>query len=186
MTHPGLTSESTEAFSRAARTYQQRVFDFIARRVQNMNQAAELANTAIQNAWQEYRAGAESSRARQTAQPRDPLSLVAFLAPAYRLTCGQHGQRAQQAANPAQLKTELQARPSRNGTASTPPAALALARVNPENRELLQMSLWDDLTTVEIAQLTGEQPDAIAAQLAAARTAFERELSSLSEGGEQA
>lgn len=144
--------------------HHQRVLAFAMRRTRSVADAEDAVAEAFAVAWR-----------RMDRLPAGDGELPWLLATTRRVLANQHRGTRRLAALVDRLRAQPHAPPSPSPTAASP-ATDALARLRPDDQELLRLIAWDDLSHAEAATVLGISVNAVAIRLYRARGRFTEQL----------
>jgi RNA polymerase sigma-70 factor (ECF subfamily) len=162
-----LTARSR--FEAAFEAHHRRVLAYCLRRLDSVDEAEDATAETFAVAWR-----------RVADLPAPEAALPWLLAVARRVAANQRRGRRRL----HHLVERLKAQPRPATTARpTSPAAEALARMRPEDQELLRLLAWDGLSQAETGEVLGISANAVAIRLHRARLRFADELARIEAAG---
>ena len=153
-----MLAAKEQAFIDLHTQHSARVYGYIACRINDRHRAEELAADVFRIAWQK--------------QLSEPPGIGWLLATARNVIGNEYKGRRRRQELVERLKDEALSQVPEGNTEERAAVADVLVRLREKDREVLMLSYWDELTTVELAQTLGCSPSAAAVRLHRARRAF--------------
>ena len=147
-----------QAFIDLHTQHSERVYRYIAYRINDRHRAEELAADVFRIAWEK--------------QLPEPPGIGWLLATARNVIGNEYKGRRRRQELVERLKDEARSQIPAADTEERAAVAAVLMRLRDRDREVLMLSYWDDLTTAELAEALGCSSSAAAVRLHRARHAF--------------
>lgn len=158
-----MTARDVARFEAAFEQYHRAVLAFALRRTSNEADAEDAVAETFAVAWR-----------RVDRLPEPDAALPWLLATARRVLANQHRGKGRRLRLGLRLSAQPQAVPLIHGVAT--PALEALARMRPDDQELLRLLVWDGLSQAEAGEALGISANAVGIRLSRARKRFGEEL----------
>ena len=153
-----MLAAKEQAFIDLHTQHSARVYGYIACRINDRHRAEELAADVFRIAWQK--------------QLAEPPGIGWLLATARNVIGNEYKGRRRRQELVERLKDEALSQVAAADTEERAAVAGVLVQLRERDREVLMLSYWDELTTIELAQTLGCSPSAAAVRLHRARRAF--------------
>ncbi|MCB5275773.1 ECF RNA polymerase sigma factor SigL [Arthrobacter sp. SO5] len=153
-----MLAAKEQAFIDLHTQHSARVYGYIACRINDRHRAEELAADVFRIAWQK--------------QLVEPPGIGWLLATARNVIGNEYKGRRRRQELVERLKDEAPSQVPAADTEERAAVAGVLVQLRERDREVLMLSYWDELTTIELAQTLGCSPSAAAVRLHRARRAF--------------
>jgi RNA polymerase sigma-70 factor (ECF subfamily) len=153
-----MLAAKEQAFIDLHTQHSARVYGYIACRINDRHRAEELAADVFRIAWQK--------------QLAEPPGIGWLLATARNVIGNEYKGRRRRQELVERLKDEALSQVPAADTEERAAVAGVLVQLRERDREVLMLSYWDELTTIELAQTLGCSPSAAAVRLHRARRAF--------------
>ena len=153
-----MLAANEQAFIDLHTQHSARVYGYIACRINDRHRAEELAADVFRIAWQK--------------QLSEPPGIGWLLATARNVIGNEYKGRRRRQELVERLKDEALSQFPEGNNEERAAVADVLVRLRERDREVLMLSYWDELTTVELAQTLGCSPSAAAVRVHRARRAF--------------
>ncbi len=162
----GMTAEPAAVrFEAAFAAHHRRVFAYALRRTATAADAEDVVAETFAVAWR-----------RVAHLPEPDRALPWLIAVARRVAANHHRGSRRRSSLLARLRAQPPTTPE---SAADTPATEALARLGPDDQELLRLLAWDGLSQVEAGEVLGVSANAVAIRLHRARTRFAAELAAV-------
>ncbi|KQN86340.1 RNA polymerase sigma factor [Arthrobacter sp. Leaf69] len=155
-----MLAAKEQAFIDLHNQHSARVYRYIACRINDRHRAEELAADVFRIVWEK--------------QPAEPPGIGWLLATARNLLGNEYRGRRRRQELVDRLKEEARSQVPGPDTDERTAVADVLVKLREQDREVLMLSYWDDLTTAELAQTLGCSSSAAAVRLHRARRAFSK------------
>jgi len=165
-------SPDSDQFSGFYRSHYSLVLAVVARRTIGLGVAEDITSEVFRVAWQRHQQGVT-------------LSLPWLYTTARNLVGNEHRRQKRHRSLRERAINDLRLQADSSATEDLEDVRLRMAEMQASDRELLQMSYWDELSAIEIAEILGIEPGAVRVRQHRARARLRELLDSAKSNGDQ-